>query len=235
MIGCALERIVRNWGGNIEVSYRTLDAPKTVSELCRVVKRARRVRVLGALHSFSPILHAPDVAVSTEDLPRSIQVLPEAEQVDENVVLVRIEGRWTMGRLMEALHDRNLALPSVGSSVLPTFFGSLATATHGSGLQFGSMSNRCFLRGLELVLGDGSLVRLSDQDPQTADRAGGQSGRARAHGRRGVRDHRLRAAVQPVHRDGGGLLRRRPAARALRRRQALPRCSGSPTRRPCRG
>ncbi|MFT7521388.1 MAG: FAD/FMN-containing dehydrogenase [Kiritimatiellia bacterium] len=164
-----LEVHVRNWGGNIRVRAKRVVSPTSVRDLRRVVHLAQHVRVLGALHSFSPVLLAPDVAVLTQRLPRSIRVLPDSKQVDDRVTLVRVEGRWSMGELGAALHRRGLALQSMGSSVLPTFFGSLATATHGSGLSHGSMSNRDLVRGVELVLGDGSLVTLSDDDPASAD------------------------------------------------------------------
>ena len=47
--------IIRNWSENVEFSSAPIYAPHSVEELQELVRASRKVKVLGARHSFNDI------------------------------------------------------------------------------------------------------------------------------------------------------------------------------------
>ena len=173
------------------------------------------VRALGTGHSFSRVADTTGTHVSTRSLPLEVEVLPE-----QRVAIV--PGGATYAVVTAALHARGWALHNLGSLPHISVAGACSTGTHGSGDANGSLSTAVV--AVELVRGDGELVRFAHGDPEfpgrgarpglpgrrdpalAAGRAGlgGAPGRAhrRAHGgaaRRHPRRHGRRAQRQPVH------------------------------------
>ena len=46
---------LRNWSENVQFSSAPIHAPKTIEELQEIVGASRKVRVLGARHSFNDV------------------------------------------------------------------------------------------------------------------------------------------------------------------------------------
>lgn len=155
--------MTRNWAGNVTFGEGTLHRPASVDEVQQIVAGAssagRRVHAAGSRHSFSTVA---DVAVggdlvSTTELHRIVDL-------DESAMTVTVEAGIRYGELSAALHARGLALHNLPSLPHITVGGAVATATHGSGDRNGNLTTA--VRAVEMVLADGSLLRVGHDDPR---------------------------------------------------------------------
>ena len=92
-----------------------------------------------------------------------VQLLPdrlEAGALDRpRDRLVTVDAGIPLHRLNPLLARHGLAMEILGDIDRQTIAGAVSTGTHGSGAEFGSISTQ--VRGLELVLADGSVVQCS--------------------------------------------------------------------------
>ncbi len=121
---------VRNWAGNVEFTPSGVARPGSVDELQQVVADAaaegRRVRAIGAAHSFSEIVETDGVSIATGQLDRVVGV-------DLDAMTVTVEAGIRHADLGPFLHGEGLAIHNLGSLPHLTVSGAIATATHGSG------------------------------------------------------------------------------------------------------
>jgi xylitol oxidase len=151
---------VTNWAGNVRFAAACQSAPGSLEALQELVAAQRRVRVLGAGHSFSPVADTTGVQVSLRSLVRPPVIEPEAARA-------WVSAGATYAEVAVALHDAGWGLANLASLPHVTVAGACATATHGSGT-----AKRCLagaVRGLELV-GPGGELAVVDAD---ADRLAG--------------------------------------------------------------
>lgn len=165
----------RNWGRNIRLDPAAVMAPDSVEGLAELIRTTPRVKPTASLHSFNAILATEGVAIRTHRLPRSVRYVGPEPGV-QGRKRVRVVGHWPVGELYPALDAltrpvpggeqiEGAALDSSGSNIRPSLIGALATASHGSGVAWGSMSHPDVLRGVEIVDGRGELRSLSVDEP----------------------------------------------------------------------
>ena len=63
-----------NWSGSVKAQPAQWAKPKTVAELSALVRQANKVRVVGAGHSFMPLVHTDDTLISLADLEGKIEI-----------------------------------------------------------------------------------------------------------------------------------------------------------------
>lgn len=148
-----------NWAGNLTYGASKLLEPTSVDELCEIVATEPLVRGLGSRHSFNPIADTTGVQVSVAALPAVIEVDPAARQVTVSAGL-------RYGELVEELDRAGWALHNLASLPHISVAGAIATGTHGSGDHNGSLASS--VAALELVTGDGSVLRVRRGDPDFA-------------------------------------------------------------------
>lgn len=142
VVGC-------NWAGNVRFGAAEWSEPATLEELQERVVASRRVRVLGAGHSFSPLADTTGTLLSLRRL-----VTPPS--VDGRARRAWVAAASTYGEVASHLHRQGWALHNLASLSHVTVAGACATATHGSGV-----ANRCLaaaVTAVELVRADGSVV-----------------------------------------------------------------------------
>ena len=107
---------------------------------------------------------------------------------------VTVQAGIRLHELNEELATRGLAMPNLGDIDRQSIAGAISTATHGTGIAYGNLATR--IVGLELVAGDGTIVR--------GERVGGlrtpagRAGQPRcARGDHGA-DTAMRSGVQPA-------------------------------------
>jgi xylitol oxidase len=144
----------RNWAGNHVYAGRVV-RPRSVEELQHVVAASRRVGFLGSRHSFN--------AIADSDVLIDMRALPQVIEVDAQRRRATVSGASTYGDLAPVLEAHGLALANLASLPHITVAGAIATGTHGSGLGNGALATA--VTGLEIVRGDGELVRISRDDP----------------------------------------------------------------------
>lgn len=148
-----------NWARTASSVPAQWQLPATEDDVVALVQRARadgrRVRCVGAGHSFSPIAAPTDIAVSLDNLRGIVGY-------DDTTVTVRAGTR--LRDLNAALAERGLALPILGSIAEQSLAGAIATGTHGSSLTHPNLSG--LVRGIRLVDGTGTVLDLDEDDPR---------------------------------------------------------------------
>ena len=148
-----------NYAKTVKVDGLEWAAPTTEDEVAKLIGDAaadrRRVRVVGAGHSWSPIAAPEDLALSFDHLSGIVSTGPG---------WVRVGAGTRLRTLYRELADRGLALPIVASIAQQSVAGAIATGTHGSSLVHGNLSS--LVIGARLVAGDGSIVEVNEDDPR---------------------------------------------------------------------
>lgn len=139
----------RNWSGSVVAAPVKIAYPRDEAELRTLVQSATKVRVAGAGHSFMPLCVTDGTLVSMRDYAAGIEVAADGETV-------WAPAGWGLDRLTEALWALGLSLANQGDVNPQSLAGALATGTHGTGADLGSLSSQA--RGFELMLADGTLV-----------------------------------------------------------------------------
>ena len=143
----------RNWSGSVVAHPAVIARPRDEAELAAIVRGAAQVRVTGAGHSFMPLCETKGTLVSLDDMAGELLVAADCQSVDA-------PAGWSLKRLTQALWARGLSLPNQGDVNPQSLGGALATATHGTGRELGSLAT--LARAFRLVLADGNIV---DCDP----------------------------------------------------------------------
>jgi FAD-linked oxidoreductase len=120
----------------------------------RAADEGRRVKVVGAGHSFTGLACTDGDLIDLSDHARVLEVDVERRQVT-------VEAGISLGRLSQELVDHGLALENLGDIAYQSVAGATATATHGTGLRFRNLSSQ--IVGMRLIAGDGSVVACSSE------------------------------------------------------------------------
>lgn len=150
----------RNWAGNQRCQPTAVHQPTSTIDVAQIVAAAHaageRVKVIASGHSFT------DTAMTDGHL-LSLDKMQQVLGVDGHDVTVQAGIR--IHQLNNELASRGLALPNLGDIAYQSIAGATATATHGTGAALGNISTR--IVGLEIVVGDGSIVRADEAtDPE---------------------------------------------------------------------
>ncbi|MFF8997389.1 FAD-binding protein [Streptomyces achromogenes] len=148
---------VTNWARSITYTAKEFHRPRSPEELRAVVAGSGKVRVLGSGHSFNRIADPGEEGVLV-----SIAGLPPVIDVDTAARTVRVSGGVRYAELARAVHARGLALPNMASLPHISVAGSVATGTHGSGVDNGPLA--VAVREVELLTADGSTVTIGRGD-----------------------------------------------------------------------
>ncbi len=143
---------LKNWAGNLTYSTSNVFYATTVAEVQQLVKSHPKIKPLGTRHCFNNIADSKDAQISTSKLNKVISL-------DAAAGSVTVEGGIKYGELAPWLHAKGYALHNLASLPHISVGGSITTATHGSGIKNGNLSSA--VRGLEVVIADGSIVHLS--------------------------------------------------------------------------
>lgn len=138
-----------NWSGSVSATPRAVLRPREEQPLRDAVKNSSTVRATGAGHSFMPLCLSDGLIVSLEDLAGALTVAADRQSV-------RAPAGWSLKRLTAALWDKGLALANQGDVNPQSLAGSIATGTHGTGRELGSLAT--FARGFRLVLANGEAL-----------------------------------------------------------------------------
>jgi alditol oxidase len=142
-----------NWAGNYTYHAARLDTPRTVEEVQQIVKSRRRVKALGARHSFNDIADSSGDQISLKSFDQ-IAVDPKSRTV-------RVGAGVTYGALAPYLDQHGYALHNMASLPHISVVGACATGTHGSGNTNGNLSTA--LVAMEMVTAAGEVVALSKE------------------------------------------------------------------------
>jgi FAD-linked oxidoreductase len=139
----------RNWSGSVTARPQQFLRPRTPADLAGIVQSASSLRVVGAGHSFMPLCATDGTLVSLDAYEGDIVVAADHQTV-------WAPAGWSLERLTAALWARGLSLINQGDINRQSLAGALATGTHGTGAELGSISTQAC--GFRLMLADGAIV-----------------------------------------------------------------------------
>jgi len=144
-----------NWAGNQRCLPTGVHEPRFTDEVVAVVRAAaaagERVKVIAGAHSFTDTAMTDGHLLSLDGMNRVLAV----EGTD-----VTVQAGIRLRHLNDELFDRGLALPNLGDINVQSIAGAASTATHGTGATLGNLATN--IVGMELVAGDGSVLRIDE-------------------------------------------------------------------------
>lgn len=154
-----------NVGGNQTCTPRLSFWPESLEDLITIVRQAEAdgatVRALGSGHSWSDVARTDDYLVYPEKLTIPLLLTDyglRATLAFPAERLVRVQSGMTIRAINDYLDKRNLAFINLGGFDGQTIAGVTSTSTHGSGINFGPLSD--FIRSIELVGSGGKVFRV---------------------------------------------------------------------------
>jgi FAD/FMN-containing dehydrogenase len=149
-----------NWVGNRSFTPRHAASPRSEEEVAALVRRAGErglgVRVAATGHSFTPI-------VETDGLLLDLSALSGVLATDaERKRTIALAGTQIRG-FYEPLWSAGLALVNQGDIDTQQIAGAVATATHGSGTRYTSLSG--VVRRVRLITATGEVRDIGEDEP----------------------------------------------------------------------
>jgi FAD-linked oxidoreductase len=147
----------QNWSKSVSFPIHSYAHPDTLKGIVTMVETARAMgrglRVVGAGHSFTPL-------VSTNGLLLTLNDYQGLIHVDRERMRVRVRAGTRIDQLGALLAAEGLAQENLGDIDSQSIAGAISTATHGTGLGLGNISSQ--VTGLTLVLASGEVVTCSE-------------------------------------------------------------------------
>ena len=155
-------REITNWSQLQRFQPREIFTPRSEDELAAIVARAgvegRRIKVMGAGHSFTAIAVTPDFHVT-------IHALDQLHHVDQSSGVVTVGAGITLKKLNRELDRYGLALTNMGDIDKQSIAGAVSTGTHGTGLAYGGIATQ--IRGLRMITPNGDVVDIdANHEPE---------------------------------------------------------------------
>lgn len=144
-----------NWSGSVAATPAQIARPKTEAELAKLVREARKVRVVGAGHSFMPLCETDGTLISMSDMEGEITV-------SDDKLRASAPAGTSLAKLTDILWKRGASLINQGDVNPQALAGAIATGTHGTGATLGSLSTAA--RGFELMTADGTIVKCNSNE-----------------------------------------------------------------------
>ncbi len=149
-----------NWVGNRSFTPRHAAAPRREEEVAALVRRAGErglgVGVAAAGHSFTPI-------VETDGLLLDLSALSGVLATDAGRKRAIALAGTRIRDFYEPLWGAGLALVNQGDIDTQQIAGAVATATHGSGTRYTSLSG--VVRGMRLITATGEVRDIGEDEP----------------------------------------------------------------------
>ena len=142
-----------NWSGN-QVSYPTERArPRNIDALAKLLKETNgKIRAVGAGHSFSGL-------VPTDETLLSMARFRGTQSINQGTKEVTAGAGTRLAALGDDLWENGLGMINMPDINTQSLAGAIATSTHGTGQQFGSLSS--YVTGLTLVTASGEVMKCS--------------------------------------------------------------------------
>jgi len=148
----------QNWSGSVQGTSRQIAMPGSLNELVQRIstyaRDGRHVRVVGSGHSFTPLAQTDDVLMSLDNLQG-------IESIDVERGVATVLGGTKLKLLGDTLFARGLAQENLGDINVQSIAGAISTGTHGTGVNFGSLSTQ--LESLTLVTASGDILECSSE------------------------------------------------------------------------
>jgi FAD-linked oxidoreductase len=147
-----------NWAGNVKSRPQQVAMPRSVDEVIQLVvacqKAGTRIRVVGSGHSFTRLVQTEECLLSLDHLQGIISVDPLQQTVE-------VWAGTKLKTLGQLLHQEGYSQENLGDINVQSIAGAVSTGTHGTGINFGSISTQVV--GLTVVTASGEVMEVSEQ------------------------------------------------------------------------
>ena len=149
-----------NWAQSASADPSTVAHPATTAEVVALVRKAaaagKRVKAIGAGHSFTPIGVTDGVLLH---LDRMNSVLGW----DTELGRVRVQAGISLHALNRILRGHGLAFPNLGDIDPQSVAGAVSTGTHGTGGKLHGISKAVV--AVQLVTAAGEVLEIDENHP----------------------------------------------------------------------
>jgi FAD-linked oxidoreductase len=153
----------RNWSGSVAAAPDAIERPTTEAQLQALVAAARKVRVVGAGHSFMPLCATDGLLLHLADLEDELEVADDRQSA-------WVPAGWPIGKLTDAMWANGVSLVNQGDIDKQAIAGAVSTGTHGTGRTLGSLATAAL--GFRIVLADGAVVECDrEREPDLFEAA----------------------------------------------------------------
>ncbi|GGY38926.1 oxidoreductase [Bacterioplanes sanyensis] len=155
IIGADGKRVLpwKNWSGNQSCQPSERLVPRNEEQLIDAIKTANHtIRCVGSGHSFSGL-------VPTNHTLLSLARLRGVENADLQALEADVWGGTRLSMLGRELWKHGMSTINMSDIDSQSFAGAIATSTHGTGKELGSISSH--LRAMRIVKADGDIVECS--------------------------------------------------------------------------
>jgi len=147
----------KNWSEVIWSQPEAIYYPKQTDDIIKVLQHChvnqQSLRVVGAGHSFTPL-------VATSEVLLSLDQLTGIETIDHVQQIATVWAGTTLKDLGELLHEQGYAMENLGDINAQSIAGAISTGTHGTGVTFGSLSTQ--VTQLTVMTASGDIIEVSE-------------------------------------------------------------------------
>ena len=157
---------MKNWAENVQWNPTEVEYPSSEEEIQKVVINSlnanKKIRVIGAGHSFTPLCVTGETSVSLDNYQG-------ISSVDKENNTATIKGGTKLRLLGELLFKEGLAMENLGDVDIQSIAGTISTGTHGTGINFGTISTQVI--ALKFINGKGDIVSCSSTEDKSLFKA----------------------------------------------------------------
>lgn len=147
--------VFTNWARRFRYGPRKFVKPTTEQVIVELIKNVRRVRVFGSGHSFNAGVVSQEILVSLDDYSGLVW-----KDLDKKQVAVK--GGTRVRDIIALLLDEGLAFGALPSHDAQSIAGILSTDVHGTGREWGFVSESVVR--LKLIDGNGEVHECGPSD-----------------------------------------------------------------------
>ena len=147
--------VFMNWARRFQYYPKNFVQPTTEAEIAGIVKNAKRLRVFGSAHSFNGGVVVDDTLMSLDRYSGVVWKDPAKKQI-------AVKAGTRVRDVIRAMHDEGLAFAAQPSHDAQSIAGILSTDVHGTGRDWGFVSESVV--SLKLIDGHGEIVECRPGD-----------------------------------------------------------------------
>ncbi len=147
--------VFANWAGRFRYAPQKFVRPTTEAELVELVKTSKTLRVFGSGHSFNAGVVSDETLVSLDEYSGLLWKDSENRQI-------AVKGGTRVRDIVKLLLEEGLAFEALPSHDAQSIAGILSTDVHGTGRDWGFVSESVV--GLKLVDGKGEIHECQPSD-----------------------------------------------------------------------
>jgi len=148
--------ILKNWSQKLEWKPADILYPTDEAAIQQSVLKAlgsnKKIRVIGSVHSFNPLWVTDQIVISLENFQGIISL-------DKTNLTATVKAGTKLHHLGDLLFEQGMAMENLGDIDRQSIGGTISTGTHGTGINFGTISTQVI--ALKFINGLGEIVNCS--------------------------------------------------------------------------